>query len=240
MPSNAYVALSGPPRSGKDSVADHLIKHYGYHRVAFADAIRAACANALGMTIDEWARAPKDVLRPQLQGLGHNARWYDADFWIKKLGRQIEGEQQRHQGGYCIHGHDGLRAPAPADPPWVHPCRIVVTDCRYVNEVEWLRGRHFTLIRLDRPADEIIDQMLSENPMANPAALAEQLAAPSEHDLDALPSSKWDWMFISRKGQLHVKIAQTIGVLSLGLTSPSRAAIETMRLREEKGLPPYA
>ena len=36
------IGLTGYARSGKDTVANYLVEHHGYTRVAFADAIRDA------------------------------------------------------------------------------------------------------------------------------------------------------------------------------------------------------
>jgi len=36
------IGLSGYAQTGKDTIADHLVKHYGFTRVAFADPIREA------------------------------------------------------------------------------------------------------------------------------------------------------------------------------------------------------
>lgn len=47
------VSLSGQKESGKNTVADILTARYGYHQIAWADALREEVVNALNLTIKD-------------------------------------------------------------------------------------------------------------------------------------------------------------------------------------------
>lgn len=49
IPIPRMVAFTGPAGVGKDTIADRLVVEHGYHKQAFADPVRAACATALGI-----------------------------------------------------------------------------------------------------------------------------------------------------------------------------------------------
>ncbi|WP_375591571.1 hypothetical protein [Chitiniphilus eburneus] len=45
------IGLCGAKRAGKDTVADHLVRHHGFTRLAFADALRAEVAEAFQVSV---------------------------------------------------------------------------------------------------------------------------------------------------------------------------------------------
>ncbi|MCD0492287.1 hypothetical protein LQD23_08255 [Chromobacterium violaceum] len=46
------IGLAGPKKSGKDTVADHLVAHHGFVKVGFADKIREELLDAYGLDWD--------------------------------------------------------------------------------------------------------------------------------------------------------------------------------------------
>lgn len=61
------VGLHGLKASGKDTVADYLVKTYGFTKFAFADAIYSEVATAFGVTVEqlrsrEWKHQPQEAL----------------------------------------------------------------------------------------------------------------------------------------------------------------------------------
>lgn len=156
------VGLSGRKRSGKDSLADHLTAHHGFARVAFADPLKDVL---LGLNPDvvgcnrhkgslaglleiyggweglkeqpNWA----PEIRRLLQNLGVAVREHvHADTWLNAALARIEHYQQ-------------------SDVP------VVVTDMRFPNEVEGIRGLGGLIVRVERgsiPAESLADTHVSE------------------------------------------------------------------------------
>lgn len=220
FPSGPHVMLSGPPRSGKDSIAGHLTTFYYYHRIAHADAVRTACAEAVSVPLVDFVRAPKDIQRPMLQAIGHNARYFDPDIWVNMVDAAFHEEKRWH-----------LQAN--------HPFRVVVTDCRYPNEVEWAKRNGFTVIRVDRDAEDIIRQMQDDNPDVDVTDCIEQLAHPVEHMLDGYQDFDFNFPSITR-GHLAALIHRVANTtLRLPPNPSAQAALDAMGERERKGLPPF-
>lgn len=142
-----HIALVGKARSGKDSVAQHLIRTRQYTRVAFADPLKPMALNinpivdvrrewnathhvrlAEIVQADGWERA-KDLypeVRRVLQHVGQTVRELDPDFWVNLAMDKIDTADT-----------------------WNLP--VVVTDVRYLNEVIALQNRGFTVVRVLRP-----------------------------------------------------------------------------------------
>lgn len=95
------IGLSGYAQSGKDTVAEVLVRRFGFQRVAFADPIREFCYDfnpIIGHTANEpkflrdvvdrdgWELAKKNPqVRHTLQAVGVSARKvFGEDFWIKQ------------------------------------------------------------------------------------------------------------------------------------------------------------
>jgi hypothetical protein len=153
------IGLTGPKGVGKDTVASLLGTHAGFYHCAYADALREEVCEA-------WRFEPLYLIRPETKEhplsdlamrkcqsdsfvarmvIEHNLRgttldmdaprsprqilqWWgteyrrqqDPDYWTKML---------KHRIAYII--GDGLQT------------RIVVTDCRFENEIAMLRAEPF-------------------------------------------------------------------------------------------------
>lgn len=133
------VALTGRLGSGKDTIAAHLISQHSFTRFAFADMLKSLCAHAegvvtredLGWTGYSWTGPKSDVGRRMLQGIGHGAREIlGPDVWVGAMSLAINRVTPR-------------------------PDRVVVTDVRYPNEVDWVRHHRGLLIRVARPGSDL-------------------------------------------------------------------------------------
>jgi len=137
------IALMGRARSGKDSVAAHLVARFAYSRTAFADPLREAalkvdpiisaeCDTRLSDVVEliGWERAKDEYpeVRRILQHIGQTVRDYDEDFWLNVAARKIS-----------------------AAAGWGVP--VVVTDVRYPNEYDALKRAGFTMVRVVRPSE---------------------------------------------------------------------------------------
>jgi hypothetical protein len=128
-----HVALIGPAGVGKDTVARLLADRYGYTRVAFADALKDALIFAdpqvNGKRIGDlvaargWdgAKANPEVRR-LLQAFGVAMRRVDSSIWVRAVAQTVE----------ALEG------------------RVVLTDVRFPNEVEYAKQLGAVLVRLDR------------------------------------------------------------------------------------------
>jgi hypothetical protein len=146
------IALVGPQRSGKSTVAEVLVSEYGYGRISLADPVKDACLWAcneflfhnIGLFPDRWdglqgkeiplpidrqeLEDAKDIFRPLLQ-------WWGTDFarrYLKNDNVWIEMflDRVKHALG-----------------------PIVCDDVRFPNEASALKEAGFTIIRIERPEE---------------------------------------------------------------------------------------
>ena len=122
-----YLGLVGKKQSGKDTAYEALKAQYGkaVARLSFADALK--------LEICEQLRADPALLeanknlppfRKLHQNYGEWRRSQCEDYWLKK----IEGAT------------------------WPKEVQlVVVTDCRFLNEAEWIRNKKGKLVRIFRP-----------------------------------------------------------------------------------------
>ncbi|MEU2366792.1 hypothetical protein ABZ616_39615 [Streptomyces noursei] len=139
-----HIALVGKARSGKDTVAQLLVRHAGFTRLAFADELKAALVRLNPLVVScccykehrlkdalehhggwEGAKALGEVRR-LLQEHGQAVRDRDPDFWVRPVLAQVR------------HGSE-----------WPMPC--VVADARYANELDALRAEGAVVVRVERP-----------------------------------------------------------------------------------------
>jgi dephospho-CoA kinase len=135
------IVLVGKKGSGKDTVADHLTKSYGFERIAFADNVRRAVSliydlpfeRLKGLTAEDrkWREEPLGVLggktpRRALQLVGTEiGRLINKNTWVEKTWKEIENSKTEF---------------------WV------ITDCRFINEVKYSKSRGAYIVYLERPS----------------------------------------------------------------------------------------
>ena len=143
------IGLTGYAQSGKDSVADILVKNHGYKRIAFADKIKEllyetdpfvkgdyhlkSLVNAYGWDIVK----KNDEVRRMLQNMGMAARkTFGEDFWVE-------------QALSNLHSFENY----------------VVTDVRFTNEANKIKFIGGRLWRIKRPGVEPVNDHVSESEM---------------------------------------------------------------------------
>lgn len=150
------IGLSGPAGCGKDTVADLLVTHAGFHKISFADALRAEVANAF--LIDQVFLTQRETKEQPMRCLALS-RCLDQNFVIKMVSarEQIEPlfdidaprsprqimqwwgtDYRRHQQA------DYWVSKAASRIKWFHQrqgfsSRVVVTDCRFADEAAMVR-----------------------------------------------------------------------------------------------------
>lgn len=141
------LGLCGAKRSGKDTVASILVEEHGFKRLAFADAIRDALYALDPIVIEElnvtevysyrltelvdsagWEDAKKvPEVRRLLQHMGFEAiRQFDDNFWVDVVFKQIDDVDENY----------------------------VITDVRFLNEVQAVEAYDGTVYRVRRDSAE--------------------------------------------------------------------------------------
>lgn len=132
------VGLCGYAQSGKDTVAEHLVSAKGWTRVAFADALREIL----------YALNPVADLAIRMRDLVDRDGWDAAKVehnevrdLLQRLGTEA-GREVINQALWVRLGEEKIEL---AGGP------VVITDCRFPNEVQMVRRRKGKLIWIDRP-----------------------------------------------------------------------------------------
>jgi len=136
------IAISGKKRSGKDTVAAIIRRNFKGPSISyyFASALKHEVARACGVKT-EFIDQFKDNFRLILQGWGtdYRRKLYGDDFWIK----QVESALRAFEDG----GNLQL---------------VVIPDCRFKNEFDYLKKRGAAIIRVRRQKACYADSHISE------------------------------------------------------------------------------
>ena len=141
------IGLIGYARSGKDTVANVLVNKFGFTRLAFADGIRNALyetnplvgnSHRVKTVVDNygWDEAKADPeIRRLMQAFGVAARNHiSSTVWVDIVKGQL------------------------------HPSRnYVITDVRFMNEVEMLKDEYAQVWRIIRPNVNAVNNHVSEH-----------------------------------------------------------------------------
>ncbi|MBB3642581.1 deoxynucleotide monophosphate kinase family protein [Variovorax atrisoli] len=166
------LGLTGYAGAGKDTVADLLVTHARFRKMAFADALRAEIAEGFGLVPDDLARphtkntptaalrmrnAPRDFLAAVVLSLSAaapdhrtplSAEWLDADRSPRQVMQWWGTEYRRAQ-----HPNYWTRALLSrlTEARRGGAQRFVITDVRFDNEADALRGAGGVLWQITRP-----------------------------------------------------------------------------------------
>lgn len=125
MESPILLGLAGKAGAGKDTIADELVKRFGFVKASFAFFVKVDAMLKAGFTRSEVFETKPREVREWLQRHGEAMRQRDPDHWVRKLDAAIAG---RH--------------------------RVVISDVRYPNEVEYVTrngGRVARVLHSGRP-----------------------------------------------------------------------------------------
>lgn len=138
------IGVSGYARSGKDTVGRILVESHGFQRRAFADKLKELALAldthvAAAVASCGWEAAKNDsYVREYLQRLGTSARDIVAqDIWITALFNELNPSSD-----------------------------YVVTDVRFVNEANAIRGLGGFIWRVNRPGIHAVNSHISEHQMS--------------------------------------------------------------------------
>jgi len=129
------IALSGFAGVGKDTIASHLSKVYGYKRLSFASSLKDCVSNITGWN------------REKLEGISLEDReWRETkdEWWSEKLKRDISPRTFLTMLGTDIISKEipdiwllSLERKLSLDTT----SNIVITDCRFNNEIHFLKNK---------------------------------------------------------------------------------------------------
>ena len=135
------IGISGKAGSGKDTVADILVKEFGFKKFVFADALKEMVMKHFGLTYEECYGKKTECSRRILQGLGGGFVRQEIDewYWIKQLDKKITSYLKKYPQS-----------------------KIVISDVRYKNEYKSIKNKFGTVIydrgltiRIERKASKI-------------------------------------------------------------------------------------
>lgn len=152
-PRHRIIGLSGYARSGKDTVAAHLERNWGYERRAFADALKdIACALD---PLVELADGGTSRLAGLVERVGWEAakRHPDVRRLLQRLGQSVRDR--------C--GEDTWLDVVMTDISARPRAHYAISDVRYVNEAEAIRDAGGALWRIERPGVRPVNSHLSES-----------------------------------------------------------------------------
>jgi deoxynucleotide monophosphate kinase-like protein len=142
------IGLAGYKNSGKDTVGKHLVENWGFTQYAFADKVKEAACALVDITIEQlesWKNDPSILVHIDegpFEGRGITFREFLQRFGTE-MGRGVFGKDfWINQLNHEIMVVDGLD-------PFHH--KIVITDVRFPNEVQYIKRRRGQMFWIDRP-----------------------------------------------------------------------------------------
>ena len=138
------IGICGFIGSGKDTVADYLTNFHGFRRESFANSLKDAVAHVFG-----WDRT-------LLEGRTKEAReWREKqdDWWTNRLGRVITPRWVLQYWGTEVLRkgfHDDIWIAALENKLRSSKDDIVISDCRFPNEIKSIKDAGGIVIRVVR------------------------------------------------------------------------------------------
>jgi hypothetical protein len=155
MNNGKIIGVVGKKRSGKDSIADYLVKNYNYQRYSFAESMRQFACNVFGWT-KEWIEKYKEDIDPfwgisYRQFMQHLGTDY-MQFGLAKAFPQFEKITGRE---VWVKSFMQFRSK--------HPANYVLSDVRFSHEATMIKKNGGSLLHVERPSfDVLADPHLSE------------------------------------------------------------------------------
>jgi hypothetical protein len=175
------VGIVGNAGAGKDTIADHLIREHGFVRVSFADPMKRFVQEVFDFsdeqvwgTIDQKNAGDPRYPRPGLSGgAGVESEWMghrvvtpclSPRYALQTIGTEwgrdcypgvwveyaLRVAKRVQAGGWLYSQRGGLRFMGETIPPR----GVVISDCRFANEVEAVKRAGGAVVRVKRPGFE--------------------------------------------------------------------------------------
>jgi hypothetical protein len=141
------IGICGLIGAGKDTVADYLVNIHEFRRESFAGTLKDAVAAVFG-----WDRV-------MLEGRTRASRaWRETPdaWWSTRLGQEITPRWVLQHWGteVCRHGfHDDIWIASLENKLRAATDNVVISDCRFPNEIAAIRNQDGLVIRVMRGPD---------------------------------------------------------------------------------------
>lgn len=141
------IGVCGLIGAGKDTIADYLVNIHEFRRDSFAATLKDACAAVFG-----WDRE-------MLEGRSRSSReWREQpdQWWSQRLGREITPRYILQYWGteVCRRGfHDDIWIASLENKLRTAQDDVVISDCRFPNEIAAIRAQCGSVIRVVRGPD---------------------------------------------------------------------------------------
>jgi hypothetical protein len=141
------IGIVGFIGSGKDTVADYLVNFHGFRRESFANSLKDAVSQVFG-----WDRE-------LLEGRTKQSReWRETkdEWWSKRLKKDITPRWVlQYWGTEVIRKgfHDDMWVASLENRLRTSTDDIVITDCRFPNEIKAIRNAGGQVVRIKRGAE---------------------------------------------------------------------------------------
>jgi hypothetical protein len=141
------IGVCGLIGSGKDTIADYLVNIHGFRRDSFASTLKDAVSAVFG-----WDR---DMLEGRSR---HSREWREQPdaWWSQRLGQTITPRLMLQLWGteVCRQGfHDDIWIASLENKLRTTQDDVVISDCRFPNEISAIRAQGGSVIRVVRGAD---------------------------------------------------------------------------------------
>ena len=142
---NKIISLTGCAGSGKDTVANYIIKNYdNWEKDSFAGTLKDAVSAIFG-----WDRKMLAGDTPE----DREIRETKDEYWSEKLGYDVTPRNiLQRLGTDCLrcHFHKNIWVDSLEKKIKDTDKNIIITDCRFKNEIEMLKNLGATFIRVTR------------------------------------------------------------------------------------------
>jgi hypothetical protein len=155
------IGITGKKRSGKDTVATAMQRHFAgrTQKIAFADQLKKEVCLALRIHFEQ-LEANKEFYRPILQWWGTNwRRGHDHDYWVNQW---LDFWSENVKFKFCE--------------------TIIAPDVRFLNEAAAIRDRGGIIVRVVKIGQPDDDRHGSETEMDNIEADAIIEAEDGDHE----------------------------------------------------------
>lgn len=177
--------ISAKAGSGKDEISNYVVKKYGFVKIAFADPIKRILVKLYNIDREKlWGeskfRAELDLktgklIRELIQGVGDKGRELYINTWVDLT---IDDVKKIHDDFYYNYvDYIGL-----VDTVCEQSRSVIITDGRYLNELEAIKNIGGKLIRIIRPNTGLVGKIG---------------AHASETDQDQIPNSYFDEVILN-------------------------------------------